>query len=457
MKLVSTNPSRNYEDLGEVIVSSEGEIEKKVKLAREALPLWSGMKLDIRIKYLKKVITAFTVIQKELALLMSREMGMPITESEDDLKNGIEFLNWYCDHANEALKPEVTYETTNEVHKVFREPRGVTAVIVPWNFPFTNFVWQVGQNLLCGNTVVFKHSEETVLFGKAIEKCFISTNFPKGVFNEVYGDGKVGDYLCHQNIDAICFTGSTKIGKHLYQLGADKMIPVHMELGGSSPGIIFEDVNLDKNIETLYTYKFLNCGQMCKGLKRLIIHKSKVDEVIESLKIEILKKKVGDAENRDTQVGPLVAERQLKLLESQVEDAVNKGAKIILGGKRPDGLKGAYYSPTILTNIKKNMRVWNEEVFGPVLPIVSFETEEEAIELANDTIYGLGAYVFTENKARFLRVATKIQSGMVSQNSLNFVRACNPFGGYKNSGLGREHGIYGFHELTQIKVISIEK
>ncbi len=457
MKLVSTNPSKNYEILGQVEISSKKEILEKIILAREASVSWEKIGLDIRIKHIKKVINAFEAKQKDLALLMCREMGMPILQAENDLKDGIDFLNWYCDNAHTYLDSETTYENTHELHQVFHEPRGVVAVIVPWNFPFTNFVWQAGQNLICGNTIIFKDSEEVPLFGKAIEDIFLQANFPKGVFNEVYGDRKTGEYLIQQDIDAICFTGSTKTGKSIYKIGAEKMIPVHIELGGSSPGIVFKNADIDKVIDTLYKFKFLNCGQMCKGLKRLLVHESRMEEIIEKLTKKILSKKIGDAEDRTTDIGPLVAERQVALLEEQVKDAINKGAKILIGGKRPNNLQGAYYEPTLLTKITKDMRVWQEEVFGPVLPIIPFKTEDEAIALANDTIYGLGAYVFTEDNELFARVAPKIKSGMVSQNNINFVKACNPFGGYKKSGLGREHGKYGFHELTQIKVISIEK
>src|SRR6202044_260645 len=176
-------------------------------------------------------------------------------------------------------------------------------------------------------------------------------------------------------------------------------------------------------------------------------HESRVQEVITKLSMELKKKKIGDALARTTDIGPLAAERQVKLLESQVADAKHKGAKILVGGKRPERLRGAYYEPTILMRVKKNMRVWQEEVFGPVLPVVTFKTEEEAVALANDTMYGLGAYIYTKDKKLFERVASRIQSGMVGQGNTNFVRPCNPFGGYKQSGLGREHGIYGFYDV----------
>lgn len=457
MKLQSTNPSRNYKVIGEVEISSAQDIAHTVQLSRNALASWASMGLDHRIKHVKRLIAEFEKRQTDLASLMSQEMGMPITQTRDDLTYGIEFLHWYCDHAHTYLDPEIMYQGAREVHKVIREPRGVVAVIVPWNFPFSNFVWGAGQNLVCGNTIVFKHSEETPLFGKALEDIFHSINFPVGVFTEVYGSGEVGKLLVHQDIDMICFTGSTKTGQYLYAVAAKKMIPILMELGGSAPGIVFEDADIDKILNVIYTNRFTNCGQMCDALKRLIVHESKMQEVIDKLVKKIRSKGVGDASDETTDIGPLVAKRQLDLLEQQMQDAIQKGAKIIIGGSKASHLKGAYYKPTLLTNITRDMKVWKEEIFGPVLPIISFQTEAEAIELANDTQFGLGGYIFTENKEKFFQVSSQLKTGMISQNNISYVRACNPFGGYKKSGLGREHGKYGFHELTQVKVISSEK
>jgi succinate-semialdehyde dehydrogenase / glutarate-semialdehyde dehydrogenase len=457
MELISTNPSRNYEPIGSIRVSTEKDVRGAVSSARKAVRIWHDVGLDVRIKYIRALAHVFEKRKKELSRLISREMGMPIRDAEDDIDDGVSFLTWYCDNGHQYLDPEITYETAHEIHRVVHEPRGIVVIIVPWNFPCTNFVWQAGQILLGGNTVVYKCSEETPLFGKEIARCIAAAKFPKGVFNEVYGDGQVGERLAKENIDMVCFTGSTRTGRHLYALGAEKLIPVHLELGGSSPGIIFKDADIDAAIPSICGFRFGCAGQMCKALKRLIVHESKLEEVVEKLSGEISLKKVGDALDRTTDIGPLVAERQVLLLEAQVADAVHKGARIVCGGKRPASLRGAYYEPTILVNIKRNMRVWKEEVFGPVLPVVTFKTEEEAVALANDTVYGLGAYVYTRNKKTYERVAGRLESGMVSMNSTNFVRACNPFGGYKHSGLGREHGKYGFYESTQVKVVVSQK
>lgn len=456
MKLSSINPSNN-QVLGEVEVTSEAEIKRLVARAHTAKKTWQDLGIDGRNQVLNKFYSLIEDHSEELSVLQASEMGMPISDTKIDIEDGVSYLRWYSEHAKECLAPEISYEDDKSIHTVYREPRGVVAAIIPWNYPMSNFVWQCGQNLVAGNVVILKHSEEVPLFSKKLEEIAKQSGIPDGVLSFAYGDGKVGDFLAHQDVDMICFTGSTKTGKYLYTVAADKFIPALLEMGGSAPGIIFEDADVPEIIDTVMMNRFINCGQVCDGLKRLIVHKSKYDETIKLLTEKIQAKKVGDALDESTEMGPLVAERQVKALEVQVEDAQTKGATIIVGGKRPNGLAGAFYKPTLITGVTKDMKVWQEEVFGPVLPVVTFETEEEAIELANDTSYGLGSYIFTKDKTRMERVAGQIQAGMVSQNNLTYLKPSNPFGGYKSSGLGSEHGKYGFHDVTQVKVIVTEK
>lgn len=456
MKLKSINPSNNAV-LGEVEVSTQADIDAKVKAARAAQQPWRDLGIEGRNQMLRRFYDLLEKNKRELAELQSEEMGMIINEAVGDIEGSIDYLRWYSDHAAEHLAPYTTFENDQEIHRVYREPRGLVASIVPWNYPLANFVWQCGQSLVAGNVVILKHSEEVPLFEKRLEEIVKEAMFPEGVLGFVYGDGKVGDMLAHADIDMLCFTGSTKTGKYLYTVAAEKFIPVVMEMGGSAPGIVFADADLPNVIDTVYGNRFMGCGQMCDGLKRLIVHKSRFDEIIRLLTEKIATQHIGPAIDPATTVGPLVAEHQVQALEAQVADAQSRGAKIIVGGKRPDGLVGAYYAPTLLTNITKDMKVWTEEVFGPVLPIVSFDTEDEAIELANDTKYGLGAFVFTTDKDLMSRVSSQLQSGMVSQNNLSYIKPCDPFGGYKQSGLGREHGKYGFEDVTQVKVVATNK
>lgn len=438
-------------------ISTGKEIRDAVTKANAAREKWQSIGVSGRVKILLKLYEVLKGRKEELALFQTKEMGMPIKESLSDIDEGLKYFKWYLDNAEKYLSPEVTFEDNKSIHTVYYEPKGTAAVISPWNFPFSNFVWGALSNLVVGNTVVYKHSEECISFGKKIGEILSKSELPIGVFSTVHGGPKVGDSLIHQDIDIICFTGSTQVGQHIYEVAAKKLISAVIELGGSAPGIIFEDADLDSIMESVYFNKFLNCGQVCDGLKRLIVHKSHFEEVINKLKQLIESKKVGYPEDKDTDIGPLVSEKQLRTLEKQVKDAIGSGAKIITGGKRTPNLKGTYYSPTLLVNIKPEMKIWKEEVFGPVLPVVSFSSENEAIKLANDTKYGLGGYVYTRDKKRALRVAEKLKTGMVAVNNTTYVLPYNPFGGYKKSGIGREHGKYGLQELCQIKVISMEK
>ena len=453
-KLVSTNPARNYEVIGEVDISTEPEIKEKVNLANKAKFKWKDLGVEKRIELLRSVYDEFKKRKEEFVPLITKEIGKPITQSVKEVNGYLEDFMWFLDNGKRALEDEITYKDETSIHRIVYEPYGTAAVITPWNYPLGMFIWGTIPNLIAGNTVVFKISEECPLTGELIEKIINSKNLPEGVFSEVYGAGDVGQRLVESGINLIWFTGSSRVGKLIYKIAAEKFIKAVLEMGGSNPCVVFDDVDISDVIPEIYNERFYNCGQSCDSLKRLIVHESILKEVVEKLKIEVEKKILGDPNNEKTELGSLVAKRQLQLLQSQVKDALEKGAKVITGGEIPNDLEGAYYKPTILTNITKDMRVWNEEVFGPVLPIISFNLEEEAIELSNDTLYGLGSRVYSGDIDRAERVASKIQAGTVEINHGSRWLTCNPFGGFKQSGMGREHGVTGFRELCQIKVIS---
>ena len=456
-KLISTNPAKNYEVIGEVDISTNKEIKEKVDLANKTKTVWKEMNIKKRIEFLEPIYEEFISIEDKLAILATLETGRSITESKAIIKGHLKKIRWFLDNAEAALSDEITHEDNTTIHKIIYEPIGVAAVITPWNHPFGMFVWGVFSNLIAGNPVVFKISEESPLIGKLIEEVMLNHQLPEGVFSEIYGAGDIGWKLVNEKIDLIWFTGSTKTGQELYKVAGEKFIKSILELGGSNPCIVFEDANVEKIISKIYAKRFKISGQTCDALKRLIVHNSIFNEVVKKLKIEIESKIIDNPENPETNMGSLVSKKQLTLLESQVKDAIDKGAKVITGGKSPENISGAYYLPTLLTNINKDMRVWNEEVFGPVLPVISFETEEEAINLANDTLYGLGSIIFTKDLERGQKVASKIDAGTVEINGAIHWLSCNPFGGYKKSGMGREHGTIGLRELCQIKVISMDK
>jgi succinate-semialdehyde dehydrogenase/glutarate-semialdehyde dehydrogenase len=452
----SKNPA-NFETLGEIVTSSPEAIAEAVKAAKAAQPSWQALGVVGRVKELHKLYAHFLQEREHYAQLETREMGRPIQGSRSSIDWALNQFKWNLENASACLAPEVSFEDAKEVHQIHYEPYGVAGVITPWNFPLSNFIMGALQLLLAGNTVVYKLSEEVPLFGKAIDEAWRKAGLPDGVFNQVYGAGDVGELLAQSDINVLHFTGSSAVGKKLYMIAAEKFIPVTLELGGSDAGIVFEDADIDRMIEPIFWAKFINAGQICCGLKRLFVQKSRYDEVVEKLARFINEKKVGDPEDESTTIGPLVSENQRKLLIGQVEDAKDKGVKVVVGGKALGSANGAFYQPTLLTGVNKQMRLYYEELFGPVLPVTAFASEAEAIELANDTPYGLSAYVFTKDRRRFERVAQKLEAGSISHNGVDYSHAANPFGGYKGSGIGKTCGKIGLRQACRIKVLSIEK
>ena len=457
-KLSSTNPAKNYVNIGEVEISSNGEIDEKVVKANKAKRAWKELGVESRVKLLEPIRDEFRSRTEEIAKLISTETGKSINESKSEVTRYTDTeLTWFLEHGPKALADEITLQDDESLHRIVFEPYGVAAAIAPWNFPFGMAIWGIFQNLVAGNTVIFKTSEECPLVGKLIEEIILKHNLPEGVFASVHGAGEVGKRLAESEINLIWFTGSTKTGKLLYKIAGEKFIKAIVEMGGSNPCVVFDDIDIEQAAPVIFDGRFKNNGQVCSATKRLIVHEDIESRLTDALKNILESKKVGDPLNPDTDLGSLVAKRQLDLLNEQFEDAISKGAKIISQIKLDSKLQGAYFPPTLLTGITKDMRVWHEEVFGPILPIVTFKTEEEAIDLANDTNYGLGARVMSDDENRAERVASKIDAGTMAINYESRFAPCDPFGGYKDSGLGRERGIHGLREFCQIKVIHKSK
>lgn len=440
----------------DIKTSISEEIGQKVANSRKTQKAWGGMEIEKRVQHLQSLFDFFVTNKEKLGELSTETMGMPVSMRDLlDIDAGLDYFKWYITEGTKYLEPETIVKDKTGKHVVYYEPAGVAAVLVPWNFPFCNFIWGAIPNLLVGNTVIFKQSEFCTKATAYYEELSKSSSLPSGVLEFVYGDGKtVGETLLHQEVDLISFTGSTDVGLHVAEIAGKRLCKVLLELGGSAPGVMFADADIDDAIESIYLNRFANSGQACDGLKRFIVEKLVVDVAMDKLKAFLEIKHTGDPTDPTTDLGPLVSEKQLLRVEEQVADAVAKGARVITGGKRQENISLPCYLPTILTNVTPLMRVWQEEVFGPVLPVVTFTTEEEAINLANDTKYGLGGYVFSKDETRALRIARSIQSGMVSINGTSYVYPWNPFGGFKQSGLGREHGKWGLQELCQIKIVA---
>jgi acyl-CoA reductase-like NAD-dependent aldehyde dehydrogenase len=454
VKLVSTNPSNGYSAIGEVDISTPADVADAVAAARSAFSSWAGLPVNSRCEALRSFVEISKSRAGEIARIIVLETGRPTAVVNGHVDYAFEYFEAYCDQAEQALAPIETVVKADQRHVVQREPYGVIAAICPWNYPLLNVAWQCGQALLAGNTVVYKNSEENPLFAELLESIVAQSSIPDGVFNVLYGGDNVGQAMIDADIDLVSFTGSTATGRRIAQMAAAKQVPFFAEMSGSSPGVVFEDIEIDEYIEEIFWRRFFYSGQTCDSLKRLIVHETKFEEIVDKLRARAEKTRVGNASDIDTELGPLVAERQVLQIEAQVNDSVSAGASIVTGGARPQGLAGAYYLPTVLAGVNPSMRVWAEETFGPVLPVVSFRTEDEAIRLANDTPYGLTAYVMTNDNDRFARVAGAIRAGAVVQNHGTYDDPKSPFGGFKKSGFGRTNGEFGFHEVTQPKLVS---
>lgn len=446
-KIISTNPANDYQVIGEVNSSNNQEIDSAVSLAKLASVSWRDLGVLARVELLKKGLEIFRTKQSQITSIISQEVGTPLDEVEGEVSWDWDYWQWFIDNAASALSPEITYESETAIHKLYYEPIGSVAVITPWNLPFDLFIWGVIPNLLAGNTVIYKAAEECVLSGRLFGEIMTEIGLPQGVFNIVHGDGEVGKYLVNSQVDAVWFTGSTEVGKQIFEIAGTKFIRTMLELGGSNPVIVCEDADLELASTKIISKRFMFNGQTCDADKRLIVHESVKDNLVTLLL----------AKAKALPTLPLVSAKQLELVTQQVNDSIAQGAQVLVGGETQSELKGAYYPPTILDKINRTMRVWSEEVFGPVLPIMTFSTKEEALELANDTSYGLGSQVFTKNNSLIEYFVSNIQAGNVDINGVGHFIPQNPFGGYKNSGIGREHGIHGFRELCQLKTVSIPK
>lgn len=451
----SRNPSDGFKVIGETKNSKILEIELAVSKARSALNLWEVTTIKNRISHLAILLDIFIQNKEKIIDLLILEMGYTYKyASRYDFEKGIDAFRWYLANIEFALEKKHLTDKYGNMHTYVYQPLGVSAVIVPWNTPFYSWVSGVISNLSVGNTVVFKHAEECLLFSKYIESLCHQAGLPEGVVNHIYGSGDVGELLTNQEIDLIYFSGNDNVAKKIYRKAGDRFIRCIIETGGSAPGIVFDDVDLDKVVKLVYKYRFQNSGQMFDGLKRLIIHKYKVLQFIQKMQQYLDTIKFGNPMDHEVDIGPVVSDRQFSKAKDQLSDALNKGAKKIYEKQIDKDLVGGYFPPTILTEVNVNMRIWFEEVLAPILPIVEFTDEKEALELANYSDFGSGGYIFTKDNVRAHRVALKLKTGMISVNGGEYKLPFNYYGGVKKSGIGRKHGLKGLEELCNVKLIS---
>jgi succinate-semialdehyde dehydrogenase / glutarate-semialdehyde dehydrogenase len=447
------NPATG-EVVDKVPKGGEKDVEQAISAAEGAFKEWSDVSAEDRGKMLANACELIKQKQGDIAQALTKEQGKTLFEAGLEIHHLVHGLEFYAGLASKVRGAHVPLPQKNAYGMVVRQPIGICAGIVPWNFPLTLMGTKLGPALAAGNTIIIKPASTTPLATLiAIEQIQKATygegkqqkTLPKGAVNVVTGPGgTVGEeILRNPRIRRIAFTGSTPVGKHVMEVAGREIKRVTLELGGSDPMIVMDDANLDLAIKMADVGRFFNCGQMCLGVKRLFVQESVAESFVGKL-TEILKTKtVGNGASKETRMGPIHIESQRKEIEEQVEDAKSRGAKVVFGGERPKGGdfdKGNFYLPTLLTNVPEDSKVSTEETFGPVLPVFTFKTLDEAIEKANNSIFGLGSSIWTRNLASANRAIDKLQAGNVWVNSLHYGYDELPFGGVKQSGVGREHG-----------------
>lgn len=451
------NPA-TMEEIAKVAHGGKKETEKAIEAARKAFKTWGQITGRERGNLLYKAAHALNEQANRIAKILTSEQGKPYRESLGEVKSAADFLLWYAEEASRAYGEWLPTSISSKRMLVIPQPIGVVGAITPWNFPASMITRKIAPALAAGCTVVLKPAPETPLTAIEIIKIFEKVGFPKGVINLVTGDAEeIGKaLLTNKNVRMITFTGSTEVGKYLMRESSNHVKKVALELGGHAPFIAFDDADLDKATSMVLASKFRNNGQTCICTNRLYIHKSIVQEFTEKLLEKVKQLNIGSGLDENIDLGPLINKQAMEKVESHVEDAVSKGAKVITGGKRWSGdLSGNFYEPTILTKVNDQMKIMNEETFGPVMPIQTFTDEEEVIKKANDTDYGLAAFIFTENTSRSLRVAEQLEYGIVGVNDVFPATPEAPFGGIKQSGIGKEGGFYGMRQFMEEKFISI--
>jgi succinate-semialdehyde dehydrogenase/glutarate-semialdehyde dehydrogenase len=433
------------------------DAKRAIHAAHKAFPAWAAKPAKERAQILRKWFDLITSESEALAQLMTAEQGKPLTESRGEVAYGASFIEWFAEEGKRAYGHTIPTTVASRRYLTIKQPIGVCAAITPWNFPIAMITRKVGCALAAGCTIVVKPSEETPLCAVALAKLAQDAGVPAGVFNVITtldgpGIGKV--LTADDRVRKLTFTGSTEVGRILYRQCADTIKKLTLELGGNAPLIIFDDADLQQAVAGTMASKFRNAGQTCVCANRILVQAGIFDKFVAALKEAAGKLVVAPGRDAKSTVGPLINADAIDKVKTLLSDAVSHGAKIEMGGK-PDDHGALFFSPTIVTGIKTDMLIANEEIFGPVASLIKFETEADAIRIANDTPFGLAAYLFSQNVSRAWRVAEALEAGMVGVNEGVFSNEIAPFGGVKQSGLGREGADEGLNEYLETKMICL--
>jgi succinate-semialdehyde dehydrogenase/glutarate-semialdehyde dehydrogenase/succinyl-CoA reductase len=448
-KVKTINPATE-EVLNEYKIMTKEQINDKVKKAQITFQDWKK-DASKRTDLLHDFANQLRKDKENLARRATNEMGKAIKEARSEVEKCAWAMEYYADNGQILSTDEVV--NTDARKTVIRfQPIGVIGSIMPWNFPYWQALRFAAPSLMIGNTIVLKPASATMQCGIEIENAFNKVGLPDGVFQTLVGDSSVAESLIDSDINAVTFTGSVPVGAKVAQRATSQIKKTVLELGGSDPFIVCEDADIEKASNGAVKGRFINCGQSCIASKRFIVVKNVANEFIEKFVQKTEKLKVGDPLSDDTDIGPLVNTGGLKKIDSQVKESVKEGAEILTGGEQI-GKKGYFYRPTVLKNVNPKMQIAQEEVFGPVAPIIVTDNEVEAIELANDSEYGLGASIWTQDLDKAERLSSSVESGIVSVNNVVASDPRVPFGGVKKSGFGRELSRYGMLEFVNIKSV----
>ncbi|MGD2134395.1 MAG: NADP-dependent succinate-semialdehyde dehydrogenase [Maricaulaceae bacterium] len=450
-----TNPATG-EVLGTVPLMKAAETRAAVEAAHRALPDWSAMTAKERAQLLRKWFDLMMANQEDLAVLMTLEQGKPLTESRGEIAYGASFIEWFAEEGKRVYGDIIPGHQRDKRIVVLKQPVGVVGSITPWNFPNAMITRKAGPALAAGCTFVSKPASATPYSALALAMLAERAGIPKGVFNVATGSASAigGELTSNPLVRKLTFTGSTEIGKQLIAASAATVKKVSMELGGNAPFIVFDDADLDEAVVGAIASKYRNTGQTCVCANRLYVQDGVYDAFAEKMAAAVSKLKVGPGIEDGVEQGPLIDTAALAKVEEHVADAKAKGARILAGGK-PHALGGTFYEPTLIADATQEMLFAKEETFGPLAPLIRFKTDEDAIAMANDTQFGLAAYFYARDLRRVWRAAEALESGIVGVNTGIISTEAAPFGGVKESGLGREGSKYGIDDFIEIKYVCL--
>ena len=455
-EIISVNNPASLEEIGTVPKCGKDEATLAIEAAHEAFPEWKSKSAKERSIILRKWFDLINQNHEELAQIMTIEQGKPIKESRGEITYGASFIEWFAEEAKRVYGDTIPDPMTDRRIIVLKQPVGVVAAITPWNFPNAMITRKCAPALAAGCPVVIKPASQTPFSALALAALAEEAGFPKGTINIITGKAsEIGDELSGNPIvKKLSFTGSTEIGKLLLQKCATTVKKVSMELGGHAPFIVFDDADIDEAVLGAMQSKFRNTGQTCVCANRLYVQEKVHDEFCKKFVEAVSNLKVGEGLDEEVASGPMIDEHSLAKVEEHVEDAVQTGAKVAIGGARHN-LGKNFYQPTVLTDVSTKAKITFEETFGPVAPIYKFKDEKEVIELANNSPYGLASYFYSRDIGRIWRVSEGLEYGMVGVNTGITSKAEAPFGGIKESGLGREGSKYGMDDFLEIKYINM--